>query len=100
MANSSVTYKGLNFFVGDNMVLVKMDKKEEITKSGIIIPTTSEVEEYYMGEVVATGEKMDSKISLGEKVLVPKKMGLESPTDDESRRYCLYSYTSLKYRFH
>lgn len=73
----------------DNKVLVRLEKKEEKTASGIYIPTQSQTSSLY-GEVVAIGSDVNKEISVGVTVLLDKfstKMSLEDGltivSDDE-----------------
>lgn len=63
--------------LGDR-VLVKPQKDEEVTKSGIVLPDNAEKEKKAQGEIVAIGEgekilKMNLKV--GDKVLFGKYAG-------------------------
>ncbi len=61
-----------------NRVLIKLVKKEEVTKSGIVLPDTVDKEKKSEGEIIAvgpgkllkTGERAAMDVSVGQRVLV------------------------------
>lgn len=68
-----------------NNVLVKVLKEEGKTKSGLYIPETASKEKPQEGEIVAMGdgEKINSKLRIGSKVLYKKYMGSELEIEKE-----------------
>ena len=74
--------------VGDRVV-VKPAQKEEVTKSGIVIPDTAK-EKPMQGEVVAVGpgrfdegKRVPMELKVGDKVLYGKYSGTEVTIDNE-----------------
>jgi len=69
--------------LGDR-VLVKPERAEEITKSGIVLPDTAEKEKKEQGVIVAIGEGVKIKklkLRIGDKVLFGKYSGEELEID-------------------
>lgn len=74
-----------------NRVLVKFLKKEEVTKSGIVLPDTVDKEKKSEAEVVAvgpgkvsdTGTPIRMEVKVGDKVLVKSWGGDEVELDGE-----------------
>lgn len=69
--------------LGDR-VLVKPERSEEVTKSGIVLPDTTEKEKKEQGTVMAVGEgeKIKKlKLKIGDKVLFGKYSGDEVEMD-------------------
>lgn len=63
-------------------VLIKQTEQEEVTKSGIVLPTASK-EKPIIGEVLAIGAKVED-IKVGNKVIFEKYSGTEVKDGDES----------------
>lgn len=97
MNKSLVTYEGVQFNTTVNKFLVRMDKPEKITKSGIIIPDTSKLKTDFTGVVVAVSRGMeeDETISVGNRVIVMKNIKRVVPTDDDKNEYRLYNKSEL-----
>jgi len=74
-----------------NRVLVKLLKKEDVTKSGIVLPDTLDKEKKAEGEVIAVGpgkilengSLSSLPVKVGEKVLVKSWGGDEVKIDNE-----------------
>lgn len=71
-------------------ILIKMDKPPEITKGGIIIPSTAKKETDFIGFVAATS-KTDTVNKVGDKVAVRKHTGYSVNTDDVNNVYKMYN---------
>ncbi len=75
--------------LGDRVV-IKPIEKEEMTKSGIVLPDTAK-EKPQEGEVIAigegrmldSGEKVDLSVNVGDKVIYAKYAGTELKRDDQ-----------------
>lgn len=75
--------------LGDRIV-VKPTKRDEVTKSGIVLPDTAK-EKPQEGEVVAVGpgkltddgKRLEMEIKKGDKILYAKYGGMEIKIDDE-----------------
>jgi len=75
--------------LGDRVV-IKPIEKEEMTKSGIVLPDTAK-EKPQEGEVIAVGEgrmlengeKVDLSVKVGNKVIYAKYAGTELKRDDQ-----------------
>lgn len=75
--------------LGDRVV-IKPIEKEEMTKSGIVLPDTAK-EKPQEGEVIAigegrmleNGEKVDLSVKVGDKVIYAKYAGTELKRDDQ-----------------
>jgi chaperonin GroES len=75
--------------LGDRVV-VKPTQREEVTKSGIVLPDTAK-EKPQRGEVIAVGpgrlnddgERMPMEVKVGDEVLFAKYAGTELKIDDE-----------------
>lgn len=98
MSVSKITYNGHGFFTTVNTVLVKMDKHEKITKTGIIIPDTAKKRTDFSGEIVAVsrGIAEDGEIKVGDRVVVEKQTKRTMPTDDNENEYRLYKVNEIK----
>ena len=59
--------------LGDR-ILIKTEKEEEKTKSGLYIPETAQ-EKTQTGEVVAIGDDEDIKVKAGDRVMYDKYAG-------------------------
>lgn len=72
-------------------VLIKLTKKEDVTKSGIVLPDTVDKEKKAEGEIVAvgpgklleSGSRAPMELSIGQKVLIKSWGGDEAKIDDE-----------------
>lgn len=72
-------------------VLIKLTKKEDVTKSGIVLPDTVDKEKKAEGEIVAvgpgklleSGSRAPMELSIGQKVLIKSWGGDEVKIDDE-----------------
>lgn len=93
MDRSLVTYQGKFFNTTINTILVKMDKLDETTSSGIIIPKTAQKRTDFSGTVVAVSrtEERTGEIKVGDRVLVTKNEKRIAPTDDPRNEYRLYN---------
>src|SRR3989449_5465331 len=74
--------------LGDRVVLRPVDR-EEMTKSGIVIPDTAKekpqegiVEAVGTGRILDTGQKVPMELKVGDKVLYSKYAGNEFKPDD------------------
>jgi chaperonin GroES len=75
--------------LGDRVV-VKPSQREEVTKSGIVLPDTAK-EKPQRGEIIAVGkgrldddgDRMPMEVSVGDKVLFAKYAGTEFKIDDD-----------------
>jgi len=84
-----------------NNVIVKPLKKEEMTKSGIVLPDTVDKEKPERGEVIAAGEGrlLDNgqlapmKVKIGDKVVFKKYSPDEIKVDGEE--YLVLSETDI-----
>ncbi len=75
--------------LGDR-ILVKPLVAEEVTKSGILLPETSEKEKKEQGEVVAIGDGEKIKklnLKIGDKVLFGKYAGDEVEVDKKDFKF-------------
>ena len=99
MAKSLVTYKGKEFNTPVNKLLVRLNKHEEKTKSGIIIPSTVKKETDFSGVVVAIsrGMEKDGSFVLGEKAIFLRHSGSTVETDDNENIYKVYKKTEIKW---
>lgn len=70
--------------IGEN-ILVKIEKEEKKTSSGIVLPETVSGEKPQEGKVIEVGnsEKIDEKIKKGVKVIFAKYSGSELEIDKE-----------------
>ncbi len=76
--------------LSDN-VIVKPSSKEEVTKSGIVIPDTVDKEKPERGEVIAigpgklleNGQRAQMSVKVGDKVMFKKYSPDEIEVDDE-----------------
>lgn len=66
--------------LGDR-VLVKMEKEEEKTKSGLYIPETAQ-EKTQVAEVVAVGDDEEIKVKAGDRIMFDKYAGTSIKIDD------------------
>lgn len=66
--------------LGDR-ILLKTEKEEEKTKSGLYIPETAQ-EKTQTGEVVAVGDDEDIKVKVGDKVMYDKYAGTMVKIED------------------
>lgn len=86
---AEVTLNGNLTPLGDRVV-VKPSQRDEVTKSGIVLPDTAK-EKPQRGEVVAVGkgrydedgDRIPMEVSAGDKVLFAKYAGTEFKLDDE-----------------
>jgi chaperonin GroES len=62
--------------LGEN-VLVKIVKKDKVTKSGIVLPDTADEEKPQEGEIIAVGENKKIKVKKGQIVIFAKYGGTE-----------------------
>lgn len=94
---SDVTVNGLKFYTTANKFLVRMDKPEKITKSGLIIPDTVNLKTDFTGVVVAIsrGMEKDGTISVGDRVILMKNIKRVVPTDDTKNEYRLYNKSEI-----
>ncbi len=74
--------------LGDRVVLKPVDR-EEMTKSGIVIPDTAKekpqegiVEAVGTGRILDTGQRVPMELKVGDKVLYAKYAGSEFKPDD------------------
>lgn len=68
--------------LGDN-VLVKVQKQEKKTKSGLVLPDTTD-EKPQIGEVVAVGDDNEKiKVKVGQNIIFAKYTGTEIKLDNE-----------------
>lgn len=75
--------------LGDRVVVKPLDR-EEVTKSGIVLPDTAK-EKPQQGEVVAvgpgrmldSGERVALDVSVGDKIIFAKYSGTEFKLDDD-----------------
>lgn len=93
--NSSVTYQGKNFNTASNRVLVKVEKAERVTASGLVIPDTVDTRKDFKGTVVAVSPMMAegktaTHISVGDRVIMRRNSGIPVPTDDKDNEYRIY----------
>ncbi len=68
--------------LGDN-VLIKPEKNDKKTKTGIYLPETASEEQPQEGKVVAIGESKEIKVKKGQEVIFKKYAGTEVKIDDE-----------------
>src|SRR5881397_2885149 len=75
--------------LGDRVVLRPVDR-EEMTKSGIVIPDTAKekpeegiVEAVGTGRILDTGQRVPMELKVGDKVLYSKYAGSEFKPDDD-----------------
>lgn len=69
--------------LGDN-VLVKVQKMEKKTKSGIVLPESADDEKPQIGEVMAVGDDNEKiKVRIGQKIIFAKYTGTEIKLDNE-----------------
>lgn len=66
--------------LGDR-VLVKLEKEEEKTKSGLYIPETAQ-EKTQVAEVVAVGDDEEIKVKTGDRIMFDKYAGTNVKIDD------------------
>ncbi len=74
-----------------NRALLRLLKKEEVTKFGLVLPDTVDKEKKSEGEIIAvgpgkllkTGERVPVEVSVGQKVLVKSWGGDEVEMDGE-----------------
>ncbi|HEX9826279.1 MAG TPA: hypothetical protein VGA80_06740 [Flavobacteriaceae bacterium] len=99
MRNSKITYEGKKVNVAPKKVLVKMNRLEEVTKSGIILPNLNGVKLDFKGEIVAVSPVMQDMgfPEIGVTVILPKTSGVVVPTDDDKNEYRLYLLDDIRY---
>jgi len=68
--------------LGEN-VLVKLNKAEEKTKSGIFLPETTNADRPQEGKVVAIGESDKIKVKKGQTVIFAKYSGTEIKLEND-----------------
>ena len=96
---SLVTKDGKEFRLTERKVLLRMDKMEQVTKSGIILPSTAEKETDYKGVVVAVSkyyEEEPNRIPLGSVMIVQRRQGRKVPVDDTDFEYREYTGDKLR----
>jgi co-chaperonin GroES (HSP10) len=93
MSESLITYEGRKFNTAVNTVLVRMDKHEKVTPSGIIIPSTAKMKTDFSGVVAAVSRGIEKEgiIKVGERVIVTKQTKRVLPTDDPNNEYRLFN---------
>ena len=64
-------------------VLIKQVEKEEVTKSGIVLPGTASKAKLITGEVIAVGKDVE-EVKAGAKVIFEKYTGTEVKDGDDS----------------
>jgi chaperonin GroES len=72
-----------------NRVLVKKESQEEVTKSGIVLPDTTDKEKKAIGVIVALGtgaEISQLGLKIGDKVVFGKYAGDEVEIDEEGKK--------------
>lgn len=74
-------------------VLVKLSEPNKVTKSGIIIPNTSQKQTDFIGTVVLVS-KSDDLNKKGDRVVVKKHSGIKVEVDQEGT-YRMYDKTDL-----
>lgn len=75
----------------NNNVIVKASTKEEVTKSGIVLPDTMDKEKPEQGEVIAigpgkltdAGQRVEMTVKIGDKVVFKKYSPDDIKIDDE-----------------
>lgn len=68
--------------LGEN-VLVKIEKEDIKTKSGLVLPETTSSEKPQRGKVVAVGEDKKIKVKKNQRVIFAKYSGTELKIDQE-----------------
>ena len=98
MSKSLVTCNGLEFHTSVNTILLRMDKCEKITKSGIIIPDTAKKKTDFSGTIVAVSRGVEAKgeMKVGDRAIVSKNTKRTLPTDDNENEYNLYNLSEVK----
>jgi co-chaperonin GroES (HSP10) len=93
MSKSLVTYEGRKFNTQVNTVLVRMDKHEKVTPSGIIIPDTAKKRTDFSGIIAAVSRGIEDEgvIKVGERAIVTKNTKRVLPTDDPNNEYRLFN---------
>ena len=72
-----------------NRVLVKQSTQEEVTKSGIVLPETSDKEKKAQGTIVALGNGEDvvkSGLKIGDVVVFGKYAGDEVEVEEDGKK--------------
>jgi chaperonin GroES len=68
--------------LGEN-VLIKVVKKDKMTKTGIVLPDTADQDRPQEGKIIAIGDDKKIKVKKGQTVLFAKYSGTEIKMDDE-----------------
>ena len=74
--------------LGDRLVLKKVEEEENVTKSGLVLPSSAK-EESNIAEIVAIGsaiendDKLKGQVKIGDKVVYSKYAGSEFELDGD-----------------
>ncbi|MCX6765891.1 MAG: co-chaperone GroES [Candidatus Moranbacteria bacterium] len=68
--------------LGEN-ILIKPEKQDKKTKTGLFLPETTSEEQPQEGRVIAVGESKDIKVKKNQKVIFRKYSGTEIKIDNE-----------------
>ncbi len=74
--------------LGDRLVLKKVEEEENVTKSGLVLPSSAK-EESNIAEIVAIGsaiendDKLKGQVKVGDKVVYSKYAGSEFELDGD-----------------
>lgn len=68
--------------LGDNL-LIKLEKLNQKTKTGIYLPETASEEQPQEGKVIAVGDSKEIKVKKGQKVIFKKYSGTEVKIESE-----------------
>lgn len=71
--------------INNHVVVKELIKSEEVTKSGIIMPSTVKVEPQKYGEVLSVGEKVEN-VKVGDIVVFHQAGGQVASFDGEIQR--------------
>ena len=69
--------------LADNL-LVKPEKQDKKTRTGIYLPETSAEEQPQEGKVIAIGDSKDIKVKKGDRIIFKKYSGNEVKIDDQA----------------
>ena len=99
---SALTIRGMQVHNKTGEITVRIDRPEEITASGIIIPKSAKKETDFLGTVVCVpkhNEKEEVKIELGDRVVFRKNAGVPVVVDDSNEDHKIISKKDILYVF-
>ena len=93
---SRVKVNGMTVYPTLSNIIVSMSTPEKITQGGIIIPDTAQKQTDFKGTIAAV-PKNETELKVGMTVIVAKRSGITTYTDDNSHTYKIYHKSEIKY---